>query len=234
MTDAIAQSNSLADLADRIRAEHEATSLSLKRGVEHSMAAGELLIEAKALVKHGQWLPWLRDHCQISDRTARLYMQLARNRERIEKQNRQPIADLTMNEAAALLTLSIGIEKLMEFAAKAALCEGDSEVMVGLATDFGFTVFQDGGYDPFHGRTETEKRDWLLFALAIGDGEMRHVEWLLRNGWPTVDEWLGPQGDGFRAAYGMKSPRKFKAAWPKYRADRAHLSCEEAQALLFE
>jgi hypothetical protein len=54
-------SNSLTDLAARIRAEHEATAASLKRGAEHAMAAGKLLIEAKAQLKHGEWLPWLRD-----------------------------------------------------------------------------------------------------------------------------------------------------------------------------
>jgi Protein of unknown function (DUF3102) len=77
-------SNSLPDLASRIRAEHEATSAALKTSVEHAMTAGELLIEAKALVKHGQWLPWLAEHCAISDRTAQLYMRCAKNRSAIE------------------------------------------------------------------------------------------------------------------------------------------------------
>ena len=53
-------SNSLADLAARIRAEHEATAVALRLSVMHAMAAGELLIEAKAqLGRHGAWLPWL-------------------------------------------------------------------------------------------------------------------------------------------------------------------------------
>jgi len=68
----IARSSSLADLAARIGAEHEATDVALKRSVEHSMAAGDLLLEAKAQVPHGQWLPWLREHCAMSERTAQL------------------------------------------------------------------------------------------------------------------------------------------------------------------
>jgi hypothetical protein len=44
-------SNSLTDLAARIRAEHEATAASLKRGAEDAMAAGKLLIDAKAQLK---------------------------------------------------------------------------------------------------------------------------------------------------------------------------------------
>jgi hypothetical protein len=97
-------SNYLPELAARIRAEHQATADALKTSVQHAIAAGELLIEAKALLKHGQWLPWLQDHCVMSERTAQLYMRCAKNREAIE-QNTQPVADLTLNEAAALLML---------------------------------------------------------------------------------------------------------------------------------
>jgi hypothetical protein len=49
-------SNSLADLAARINAKHEAAGGALKRGLQHAIAAGELLLEAKAQLKHGQWL----------------------------------------------------------------------------------------------------------------------------------------------------------------------------------
>jgi hypothetical protein len=36
------------------------------------------LIEAKALLKHGEWLPWLKEHVGFSDRTAQLYMKIVR------------------------------------------------------------------------------------------------------------------------------------------------------------
>ena len=75
----LARSNSLTDLAARIRIEHEATAAALQRRVMHAMAAGDLLIEAKAQLKHGQWLPWLAKHCVISERTAQLYVKLAKN-----------------------------------------------------------------------------------------------------------------------------------------------------------
>jgi Protein of unknown function (DUF3102) len=64
MTITLEQSNSLTDLAASIRAVHEACSVATKRGLHHAVAAGKLLIEAKAQLKHGQWLPWLREHCQ--------------------------------------------------------------------------------------------------------------------------------------------------------------------------
>jgi hypothetical protein len=94
--------NSLADLAVRIREEHAATATALKHGIDHAMNAGDLLIEAKALLKHGQWLPWLDKHCLMSQRTAQLYMRLAKARPEVEAQKRN-VAYLPVREAVALL-----------------------------------------------------------------------------------------------------------------------------------
>jgi hypothetical protein len=90
--------NQLGDLAQRIHAEHQEVVAATKSGVEHAMAAGDLLIKAKGQLGHGQWAEWLKRHCEISERTARLYMQLAQNRGAIAK--RQRVADLTLREAA--------------------------------------------------------------------------------------------------------------------------------------
>ena len=104
----LARSNSLTDLAARIRIEHEATAAALQRRVMHAMAAGDLLIEAKAQLKHGQWLPWLAKHCVISERTAQLYVKLAKKRTTIEKEQiRNDVADLTLNEERGLLDRTI-------------------------------------------------------------------------------------------------------------------------------
>ena len=59
-------------------------------------------------------MPWLRDHVEISERTAQLYMRLAKNRAELEA-NPQPIADLTLNEAAAVLALSSNVKDLFAF-----------------------------------------------------------------------------------------------------------------------
>ncbi|MGB7774799.1 MAG: DUF3102 domain-containing protein [Pseudolabrys sp.] len=103
----LARSNSLTDLAARIRIEHEATAAALQRRVMHAMAAGDLLIEAKAQLKHGQWLPWLAKHCVISERTAQLYVKLAKKRTTIEKEQIRNVADLTLNEERGLLDRTI-------------------------------------------------------------------------------------------------------------------------------
>jgi hypothetical protein len=98
----IERSNSLTDLAARIKAEHDASTLAIKRGVEHAIRCGRLLIDAKEQIKHGQWLPWLRDHCGVNERTAQQYMRLARHAEELESKSAS-LADLTVEEAVALI-----------------------------------------------------------------------------------------------------------------------------------
>jgi hypothetical protein len=123
----LAGDNSLPDLAGRVRIEHEAVSASLKESVRHAMTAGELLIEAKAQFgRHGRWLPWLKDHCTISERTAQLYMRVAKSRTEIEDQMRNGVADLSLNGAAALLMLSSDVRKLLNFAKQAEGLSGEA------------------------------------------------------------------------------------------------------------
>jgi hypothetical protein len=117
-------SNSLPDLAARIRAEHQATSDALKRGLSHALTAGELLIEAKSQLKHGQWLPWLTEHCAMSDRTARLYMRVARGRKVIEAENGN-VADLSVRGAVAMLSLPPADPHVL------ALADGFAEMSTG-------------------------------------------------------------------------------------------------------
>jgi hypothetical protein len=93
----------LADLAQRIRAEHEAVIAAVKSGIQHAMAAGDLLIEVKAKVNHGEWQPWLKKHCAFSERTAQLYMRWAENHAAIEAKA-QRVADLTLREAIKVIS----------------------------------------------------------------------------------------------------------------------------------
>jgi hypothetical protein len=93
-----APSNSLIDLAARIRAEHEAAGAAVKKTLQHCITSDALLVEAKDQLNHGQWLPYLREHCHVSERTARHYMRLFRHRDEIGN-----VADLTVREAVESL-----------------------------------------------------------------------------------------------------------------------------------
>jgi hypothetical protein len=96
----VAGSNRLPALAATISEHIDAANAATRRGLEHAIAAGALLIEAKELVAHGEWLPWLQANCRLSERTARTYMRLARERHRLES---AVTADLTIAAAEALV-----------------------------------------------------------------------------------------------------------------------------------
>src|SRR5262245_50637428 len=93
----------LEKIAAQIRYEHNAATNTAKSALRHAMAAGDLLLKAKAQVPHGEWLGWLSDNCpMISVRTAQAYMQIARQRPKIEAANAQCIAHLSFTGAMRL------------------------------------------------------------------------------------------------------------------------------------
>lgn len=50
-----------------------------KEEFEHYRRAGQMLIEAKDQVGYGGWGRWLAKNFDLTDRTARQYMRMARN-----------------------------------------------------------------------------------------------------------------------------------------------------------
>lgn len=71
--------NRLTVLAADIRATHSAARAASETAAANAIDTGNSLIEAKGLVKHGQWRTWLQTHCELSERSAQRYMQLARS-----------------------------------------------------------------------------------------------------------------------------------------------------------
>ena len=61
---------------------------------------GQRLIEAKAMLPHGEWLPWLEERVEYSERVAQKFMKLAR-----EWSNPNTLSDLGASKALALLAL---------------------------------------------------------------------------------------------------------------------------------
>src|SRR5215831_1471661 len=91
-------SNRLPILAGEIRKAHAGVQDAAKTAAQRAIDAGHALIEAKELVGHGEWLPWLRENCALADRTARLYMQIARS-----GVNSATVADLGLQAAAKVI-----------------------------------------------------------------------------------------------------------------------------------
>ena len=78
--------------------------LDAKRaGGEAILTIGRCLIEAKDMLRHGEWLPWLNEQVELSERTAQKFMKLAR-----EWSNPNTLADLGASKALMLLALPEG------------------------------------------------------------------------------------------------------------------------------
>lgn len=92
----------LAQIAKAIRREHTEVVGHLRRASRHAKRAGDFLLKAKAQLNHGQWLPWLEKHCQLAERTAQLYMQVARHWKTLQS-NPQWTADLPLSRIQGLL-----------------------------------------------------------------------------------------------------------------------------------
>jgi ParB-like chromosome segregation protein Spo0J len=89
-----------------------------------------------------------------------------------------------------------------------------------------------GTYDPLHGRTEVEKREWHLFILFLTrdrgstrdalQSAAQHTEWLLQRPFQNVAEWLGEDGDKWRKRQGMRPiPPEVNQSWATFAAEHA-------------
>lgn len=85
-------------LADRINALHHEAEAHKMQAILKARAAGELLLEAKDTVKHGEWGDWLEVNFEGSGRTARAYMRIAGRWELLEAKW-QSTANLSIAEA---------------------------------------------------------------------------------------------------------------------------------------
>jgi hypothetical protein len=55
----------------------------MSRGIEKAVEIGQLLADKKAELKHGEFTPWVKSNLVFTDRTARNYMKLYENREKV-------------------------------------------------------------------------------------------------------------------------------------------------------
>lgn len=83
----------LADLAGRANILHAQITSALRTSLDAAIEIGGLLLDAKAQTGHGAFGRWLADNVKFSDRTARRYMTVFDNRERLLKSD--SVSDLS-------------------------------------------------------------------------------------------------------------------------------------------
>ena len=99
-----------------------------QRVAEDFMELGQRLCEAKELLPHGEWLPWLANNVQFSERQAQKFMALAKGYE----SNPQLAADFGSEKAFALLDLPM--EEREQIAAEGATVNGKTKSPADLTT----------------------------------------------------------------------------------------------------
>ena len=87
---------------------------------------GQRLIEAKEMLDHGEWLPWLEERVEFSERSAQNFMRLAR-----EWSNPQTLADLGASKALTLLALP-PVER-EEFLSEEHVVNGEAKSVVDMS-----------------------------------------------------------------------------------------------------
>lgn len=102
--------------------------LDAKRaGGEAILAIGKGLIEAKAMLEHGEWLPWLNEKVEFSERTANRFMRIAK-----EYSNPTLVSDLGARKALALLALPEAERK--EFLSETHLVDGEEKNVIDMSS----------------------------------------------------------------------------------------------------
>ena len=136
-----------------------------KRVGEDFMELGHCLCEAKEMLPHGEWLPWLTEKVQFSDRTAQKYMALWREYE----VNPQLASDLGSEKAFALLALPM--EEREDIAANGAVIDGKTKPASDLTKKDVQQIVRERK-EPYS--AEREVSDYLQ-ARAEEDAEYREL-----------------------------------------------------------
>lgn len=213
--------SALQDLASRINQEHAAATAAAQTAIGHALNAGRLLLQVKAQLPHGEFLPWLRSNCTVKQRQARAYMRVTRNWRRIESKS-APGADLTVKGALRLLSKNRA------------------------ARPWRFPIHRFGRILPWMTKPELNsladsiRRHGLrhpitLYQGRILDGKCRYRACLLAGVAPSFVEF---QGDDLAALAYVESlnlmranysPDQRAVAWVKAERMAAELGCEWGQ-----
>jgi hypothetical protein len=198
-------SNRLPVLAAEIRRAHADVQEIAKTAAERAITAGKALIEAKELVKHGEWLPWLREHCAMPERTAQLYMSVARSGLPAEA-----IAAIGLKGAANSIEIELPYDPFY-----GCLDEEMREWHL---------------YAIFMSARPKDSVGWECGMWRTEDAG-QHCEWLKRNNW-MVPDWLGVEGDAWREIRGMpwKAKARFIDYWNAFLAAHQGMTDTEIKA----
>jgi len=79
--------------AQEIVTLHQEIVGHLQQSLEKAIKIGQLLTEQKGSMKHGEFGPWLKGNIPFTDRTARNYMRLWREKDRLKMESVSDLKD---------------------------------------------------------------------------------------------------------------------------------------------
>ena len=100
------QNNEIADLtslAHRINEANQNAQDSSKKAVYYAIECGAALINAKSLVKHGEFQGWIEANCTVKYRQAAKYMKLAKHWPELSNVHSGALLELSINETLTLI-----------------------------------------------------------------------------------------------------------------------------------
>jgi hypothetical protein len=89
-------------LTERINAKYREVEDLARSTVEAGIELGKMLVEKKEALGHGEWLPWLRENFEGSERHAQRFMRLYSERDRLLS-NATRVSDLSLSGALEAL-----------------------------------------------------------------------------------------------------------------------------------
>lgn len=127
-TNVVKYPRDLRRLATRVREMHREIQAYVRNTVWHAVRIGDLLAKAKKQVAHGDWERWLLDEAQLRPRTARAYIQMARELPKLDEAKRRRVAEMGIRDALALIaSASRSVAKRSQDEADRALVNMDVE-----------------------------------------------------------------------------------------------------------
>jgi hypothetical protein len=152
------------DLTREINAEHGHVERYKRNTIRHAIRCGELLLEMKQRVGHGNWLAWVDEHFEASERTARNYMEIAKS---------AAVADLS--EDTTMRSALRALAPRSESSSKAPPLE-PKEANTGLALANGHAPVEDERHivaeaevveEPRAGLAKAHRRTWASLPARL-------------------------------------------------------------------
>ncbi|MEI6781263.1 MAG: DUF3102 domain-containing protein [Verrucomicrobiota bacterium] len=100
-------------LVSEILALHGEIIQSARTTLDKAIRIGQLLTEQKASLKHGEWLPWVKENLPFDARTAQNYTRCYGERDRLKNENVSYLADAYRMLAEPRVTERPGIWRMV-------------------------------------------------------------------------------------------------------------------------